>query len=106
MPGRPPLGQNLDMVSVSVGWCHVEKGFFLVAGGDEMTVEQLLGGFDVASRCWCGLCEQTPLRTGGMETWAGLAIVNQELNYVTVRPPDLGIIGLNGRPSRMAGSVP
>lgn len=41
-----------------------------------------------------------------METWAGLAIVHQELNYVTVRPPDLGIIGLNGRPSSMAGSVP
>jgi len=25
-----------------------------------------------------------------MEMWAGLAIVQQELNYVTVRSPDLG----------------
>lgn len=51
MPGRPPLGQNLDMVWICGVVCHVEKGSFFVDGGDEMTVEQFLGGFMSRSRC-------------------------------------------------------
>jgi len=55
----PELGHGIcgDVVT----W---RRGFD-VAGGDEMTVEQLLGGLMSRRGVWGGLREHTPLRTVG-----------------------------------------
>ena len=59
MPGRPPFGQNLDIVSV--GESSREEVISVASGCDETIVEQMLAG-SIWPRCVvCGLCEQTRL---------------------------------------------
>jgi hypothetical protein len=73
------------------------EGVFFVDGGDEMTVEQVLDGSDVAFEVFDAgsvnkrLCGQVGWKRGQVSRSSGSPGV--EMNYVTVRP-DLGKIGL------------
>jgi hypothetical protein len=90
-----------DVCGDGVTWRRV----FAVSGGDEVDVEQSLGGSMSRLRCLVRVLRTYASADSGMKTMAGLATARQEARYVTDYSPDLGKLD-SERTGTTSGSVP